>query len=189
MYSVVVRQLDILHSTKDSSLPYFQYSLAPCIVITILLTIFPMPYFTSPWWFCNYQSTSQPIPQPHVGMEGRGGRVLWAWIRRNKTPGVVVSWTHKRAKGIAFFLAEVHANVPGGHPSTSSNPICSLLRLRDGVRVVGSWRLEQLFTFSSGEDTTFPAPRGQFWFTAFSTACKSTSHRNLGCRRRCPSPP
>ena len=29
--------------------------LTPYIVITIILTIFPMLYFTSPWLFCNYQ--------------------------------------------------------------------------------------------------------------------------------------
>lgn len=39
--------------------------------------------------------------------------------------------------------------------------------------MVGPGRLEQVFTFSSREDTTFPAPREQFWFTAFSTSCKS----------------
>ena len=30
--------------------------LTPYIVITVSLTIFPIVYFTSPWWFCNYQS-------------------------------------------------------------------------------------------------------------------------------------
>ena len=30
--------------------------LAPCIVITILLTVFPKLYFTSQWPFYNYQS-------------------------------------------------------------------------------------------------------------------------------------
>ena len=29
--------------------------LAPYVVITLLLTTFPVLYFTSPWLFCNYQ--------------------------------------------------------------------------------------------------------------------------------------
>ena len=51
-YNIEIRRLYNLksdHPNKSST------HLTPCIVITVLLTIFPMPYFTSPWLFCNWQ--------------------------------------------------------------------------------------------------------------------------------------
>ena len=53
MYSLVVKQSYTLHSDPlhISSTP-----LAPYVVITVFLTMFPVLYFTSPWIRCDYQS-------------------------------------------------------------------------------------------------------------------------------------
>ena len=57
----------VIYFTKCS--PDIHNSLVSYLVISILLTIFPVLYFTSPLPFCNYQSTSQslhlfhPIPK------------------------------------------------------------------------------------------------------------------------------
>ena len=67
MYIIVIRQLYKLPSvpSDNSSTP-----LAPCIVITILLTVFPVLYFISLRLFCNYQFvllnsfTFSTIPHP-----------------------------------------------------------------------------------------------------------------------------
>ena len=51
--SIVVRQSYTLQSVHPN---ISSTHLTPYIVITILLTIFPMLYLTSPCLFCNYQS-------------------------------------------------------------------------------------------------------------------------------------
>ena len=70
LYSIVVRQLDALQS---GALQVSSTRLALYIVITMLLTVFPVPYFMSPWVFCDYQFvflnpftflTQSPTPVP-----------------------------------------------------------------------------------------------------------------------------
>ena len=50
----------ILDSTKCSP-NISSIHLAPYLVITVLLTVFPVLYFTIPWLFSNYQSVLNPF--------------------------------------------------------------------------------------------------------------------------------
>ena len=70
MYNIVIIQS---YTLQSSPLDIFSTHLAPYMVIAILLTIFPMLHFISPWLFCNYQSvllypltlfTQSPKPPP-----------------------------------------------------------------------------------------------------------------------------
>ena len=52
MYNPVIRHLCHLqsdHPSKSST------HLRPYIIVTVLVTVFPVLYFASPWRFCNYQ--------------------------------------------------------------------------------------------------------------------------------------
>ena len=51
-YNIVMKHLCNLQSDHPEKLSTRK---APYIVIRILLTIFPMLYFTCPWLFCDYQ--------------------------------------------------------------------------------------------------------------------------------------
>lgn len=55
----------------------------------------------------------------HPRTEEKGGRMPWAWIRRNKVIKTLelLRVEDTKTKGTMFSLAEVHANLPLGRPS------------------------------------------------------------------------
>lgn len=134
-----------------------------------MIDYIPYAVLHTQWLFSKYQSvllkTFTSFTQSPM-LEWRGK--VEAWIRRNR---VIKTWElwwaeDTKSKRHSLFLSWNVCKFAFSHPlPPSSNPICFLIRLSKGpIWEVGFMRLEQLFTFSS-----FPAPREQFWFTAFPT--------------------
>ena len=78
-----------------------------------------------------------------------------------------------KTEGIAFFLAEVYANLRFVFPSTSSNSIFCLTGFAQGWGRGSGWQVGfvrpeqfviQTSVISSGDNKTSPASREQFWF-------------------------
>lgn len=70
MYSLAVRQ----SHTLQCSPPYFQYPTGSCIVITILLIVFPMLYFTYAWLF-YFIHVFKSFMQGHLSCI-----TYWCWL-------------------------------------------------------------------------------------------------------------
>ena len=99
-----------------------------------------------------------------------------------------------KTEGIAFFLAEVYANLRFVFPSTSSNSIFCLTGFAQGWGRGSGWQVGfvrpeqfviQTSVISSGTIKLRQPPGSS------SGLClcyhPSISHRNLGCRTKCPS--